>query len=119
MKKKQLLVAAIMAACSLSYADAEQELNSSIRHLQELYLENDYRRSDMHEQCIGLFGEWNADFMQYATEQLEEENIPDDLKEMHQHDEDYEPDTENEFNPYEWAGELGADVMEDIRNMGF
>jgi len=57
-------------------------------------------------------------FFDYATEQLKEENIPEDLKETHYHeDEDGNPVESNYFNPFEWSGLLGEDVMEDIINM--
>lgn len=117
-KNYQLLLAAIASVCCLSTADAENELNSSIKHLQELKLENDFRMSDLQDQCWGLLGEgYNQLFYEYATHQLEDENIPEDLKELHQHDEDEEFEDENEFNPFEWAGELGDEIMEDLQNM--
>lgn len=119
-KTKQLLLAAIAAACNFSIAEAEENLNGTIQYLQELKLEDDFRRMDMYEQCEGLLGvRYNPLFMEYATEQMQDENIPDDLKAMHEHDEDYVPDTENEFNPFEYAGMLGEDVMEDLINMGY
>ena len=119
-KTKQILLAAIMSACNMSLADAETELNGSIRYLQELKLEDDFRRTDMYEQCEGLLGvRYNTQFMVYATEQLRDENIPADLAAAHAHEEDYEPSTENEFNPFEYAGMLGEDVMEDLVNMGY
>lgn len=119
-KTKQILLAAIMAACDISLADAETELNGSIRYLQELKLEDDFRRMDMYEQCEGLLGvRWHPQFMEYATDQLRDENIPEELAAQHAHDEDYEPSGENEFNPFEYAGMLGADIMEDLANMGY
>ena len=119
-KTKQILLAAIMAACNMSLADAETELNGSIRYLQELKLEDDFRRMDMYEQCEGLLGvRYDKRFMDYASEQLQDENIPEELRAEHEHDEDYEPSTENEFNYFEYSGMLGEDVMEDLANMGF
>lgn len=112
---KQLLLAAIADACGFSTEEANENLQGVITNLQELKLCNDFRTSDLANECEGLLGcRYNKLFFEYATEQLEDENIPEHLKQKHASDESEESDY---FNPFEWSGMLGEDCMEDVINM--
>lgn len=116
--EKLTLLKRIMEECSCSLQEANEYLDGAIRNLQELKLEGDLRTSDIKNECEGLLSvTYNPLFMQYASEMTREENIPDDLKELHAHDEDEEFEDESEFNPMDWAGELGMDVVEDYYSM--
>ena len=112
---KQLLLAAIADACGFSTEEANENLQGVITNLQELKLCNDFRTSDLANECEGLLGKrYDKLFFAYATEQLDDDNIPQELKDKHAHeDEDCESDY---FNPFEWSGMLGEDCMEDVIN---
>ena len=111
----QILIAAIATACTISTAEAEENLRGTITQLQELKLENDFRSRDLADECEGLLGKrYDKLFFAYETEQLDDDNIPQELKDKHAHeDEDCESDY---FNPFEWSGMLGEDCMEDVIN---
>ena len=112
---KMKLIERVQKVCSMSQEDAEHELDSNIRYLQELALEGDLRLSDYREQCEGLLGlSFDADFMSYATAMTEEENIPEDLKEQHAHDEDEEFEDNSEFNPFQYEGWIGHDLCVEL-----
>ena len=65
----QILIAAIATACTISTAEAEENLHGTITHLQELKLENDFRSRDLADECEGLLGKrYDKLFFAYATE---------------------------------------------------
>ena len=117
-ENKSTLINNIASICSCSLQEAKEYLDGAIYNLQELKLKGDLRLQDIRNECEGLLGvTYNTLFMQYATEMTQEENIPQELKELHAHDEDEDIEDGSEFNPMEWCGELGADVVEDYYQM--
>lgn len=112
---KQKLVERIADICSMSIEDAASELDSCIRNLQELKLEGDLRMSDYRNECEGLLGlTFDADFMSYATAMTQEENIPEELKELHAHDEDEDFEDRSELNPFDYEGWIGHDLCVEL-----
>ena len=114
MSNYEQLVALIASECAFSEQEARENLQGVITNLQELKLTNDFRRSDLANECEGLLGvRYNSLFFDYASEQLSDENIPQDLWDKYMSDEQQDNDY---FNPFEWSGMLGEDVMEDVIN---
>ena len=115
MTDKDKLVERIAEICSITIEDAASELDSCIHYLQELKLEGDLQISDYRCQCEGLLGlTFDADFMSYATAMTQEENIPNELKELHTHDEEEEFEDNSKFNPFEYEGWIGHDLCVEL-----
>lgn len=112
----QILIGDIATACAISKTEAEENLHGTISYLQELKLENNFRIRDLADECEGLLGiRYDKLFFTYATEQLKDNNIPQELKDKHaREDEDCESDY---FNPFQWPGILGEDCIEDVINI--
>lgn len=112
---KEKLLKQIAAECNCSIEEAENELDYSIQYLQELELEGDLRISDYREQCEGLLGvTYNHDFMKYATQMTDEDNIPQELKDLHNHEDDEDFEDQSEFNPYDYAGWIGEELAQEL-----
>ena len=99
----------------MTAAEAEECLDGSILHLQELTAANDYRNSDLRDECSGLLGvNYDPDFYRYATSMTDWDNIPQDVKDRYVTEDEDETKDLNEFNPMAWVGELGDDVCEEF-----
>lgn len=108
---KKMVIAAVAAACSMSLADAEENVNSVITTLQELVAAKDFRMSDLKNEVEGLG--LGPKYCGWFGEQIKESNIPQDILDRCAPDED-EDVAGNEFNPFEFAGMLGDDLCEEL-----
>lgn len=118
---KQKAIKAIVESIGYSEKDAEVELNSSVLGLQELVCMKDLRRSDIRNEVEGLCGYFNEDVVEYISAMIREENIPDYIKERFTPEDAQEEEEvgcgENEFNPYDYIGLLGAEVCQEAFEM--
>lgn len=108
---KKMVIAAVAAACSMSLADAEENVNSVVTTLQELKVMQDFRMSDLRNEVEGLG--LGPMYCGWFSEQMEDENIPQEIWDRCAPDEDEETNG-NEFNPLEYAGLLGDDLCNEL-----
>ena len=113
---KQEVIADMMATGYYAdEQDAQGNLESVILELQELKLEGDLRRDDIHTQADGL-GLTQRHWL-FLNEQIQDCNIPEEVKERHSHEDDDDWQDESEFNPLDYAGLLGEDVAMEMMEM--
>lgn len=110
MTRKEV-IAAVAAACCMSLADAEANVNSVVTTLQELKVMQDFRMSDLRNEVEGLG--LGPKYCAWFGEQIEDNNIPKEIWDRYAPDEDEETNG-NEFNPFEFAGMLGDDLCEEL-----
>lgn len=112
---EERLLEQIAAECNSTIEEAEENLAGSIKYLQELKLEGDLTLIDIYQECEGLLGiRLNHDFMTYVSEQTEMCNIPHELKDLHNHEDDEDFEDYSEFNPYDWRGEIGEELVQEL-----
>lgn len=115
MTTKEKLIEMIASNCNMTTAEAEENLNGSMQYLQELKLEHDLRNCDIQNECEGFLSvRYNHIFMMYAAEQTDMLNIPEELKKLHCHEDDEDFEDNSEFNPYDYAGFIGFDLVQEI-----
>ena len=108
---KKMVVAAVAAACSMSLADAEENVDSVVCTLQELVAAKNFRMSDLRIEVGGL-GLGPA-YCGWFGAQIEESKIPQEIWDRCAPDDD-EDVVGNEFNPFEFAGMLGDDLCTEL-----
>lgn len=112
----------IVENLNIDEKEAAENLDGSINYLQELVCANDCRMSDMRSEVEGLCGFLSSTITQYISMMIREENIPEPIKERFrpiegEEENEEEIEKENEFNPYDYVGMIGAEMCQELCEM--